>query len=146
MTATPSRTPNASAPAAGRSAFRLRAPLFLGALLGLPVLDGCSSACEENSCNCQEACNHLYLEGECNIVKVGNDSREERIGDCVAECEGALDTPGEVRDDYNPYEYTPANESESVRFTNDAEVALWMECVATTSCELINNGYCAPLP
>lgn len=114
------------------------------AAFGLLLAAGCGSTCESNSCNCQEACNRLYLESECNIVKVGGESVEERISDCLQTCENALEVPGEIREEYNPYDYTPSDET--VEFTNDKEVALWMECVAEKSCELINDGYCAPLP
>jgi hypothetical protein len=119
----------------------------LARLLPLGLLSfavGCSSTCEKNSCACQEACNRLYQESECNIIEVGNQTRDERILDCVQDCENALETPGEIREDYDPYEYTP--QDEAVEFTNDKEAALWMECVAETSCELIADGYCAPLP
>jgi hypothetical protein len=93
--------------------------------------------------NCQDACLKLYGESECNIQRVGDESRDERISDCLTECEAALLKPGEIREEFNPEEYTPSDEP--VEITNDQEAALWMECVEKTACELIDNGYCAPL-
>jgi len=58
------------------------------------------------------------------------------------ECESALKIPGEVGN-YTPNEYTPA--SEPVTLENDHQAAVWMDCVAETSCEFLDGGYCAPV-
>ncbi len=31
-----------------------------------------------------------------------------------------------------------------MRFQNDQETALWMDCVEATACELLDDGYCSP--
>lgn len=114
-------------------------------LLGLSAsLVGCGPDCEST-------CNTLYQEAECNLQSAGY-QRSELLLQCNDECEKALQNPGDVRPGYDPYEYTPTSDDQ-VTFTNDSEVALWMECVAETSCDLMgvnaNNegtpGYCAPV-
>lgn len=129
---------------AGRNAPRsprrapLRAALVTGALAlsgtGLALLSGCGP-------DCQSTCNRLYNESECNIQSPGA-TREELLGRCNTECGNALDVPGEVGD-YNPNEYTPSNEN--IELENDKRAAVWMDCVAATSCEFLNDGYCAPV-
>ncbi len=92
--------------------------------------------------NCQSTCNRLYQPSECNIQSPGQ-STEELLLKCLNECEDGLQVPGEIRAEYTPNEYTPSDDP--IIFTNDEEVALWMECIAETSCELISTGYCAPV-
>jgi hypothetical protein len=115
------------------SSFKLTA-LFLSAAL---ANTGCGSTC-------QSTCNRLYQEGggACNIQSPGA-TRTELLSLCMEECEDALEITGEARADYTPNEYTPADKS--IIFKNDKEVALWMDCVANTSCEFLDNGYCAPV-
>ena len=97
------------------------------------------------SVDCENTCNKIYLPGEpnCGIQSPGT-QQNEQIDRCNDECNAALDTPGEPRKAYKPQEYT-ADSQGDVTFTNDAEVALWMDCVAETSCELLNDGFCAPI-
>jgi hypothetical protein len=92
---------------------------------------------------CQSTCNRLYQEAEpsCNIQSVASD-RTELLTRCNESCEDALDTPGEIGD-YTPHEYTPS--SKNIDLENDKQAALWMDCVAETSCEHLNDGYCAPV-
>ena len=113
--------------------FKLSAVVLTSALIGT----GCGSTC-------QSTCNRLYQEGggNCNIQSPGA-ARVELVTLCLSECESALDIPGEARSDYTPYEYTPADKS--ITFKNDREVAIWMDCVATTSCDFLDDGYCAPV-
>lgn len=115
-----------------------RTVLLTGAVMAsgswLLLLTGCGP-------DCQATCNRLYQESECNIQSPGA-TRDALVTRCNQECEGALETPGEVGD-YQPNEYTPANES--VTLENDKMAATWMDCVSATSCELLNDGYCAPV-
>ncbi len=92
--------------------------------------------------NCQDTCNKLYSENECGLISPGA-SQADLLQTCNQECESALDNPGAIREEYRPEEYNAAQEE--VTFTNDAEVALWMECVAETACEYLDDGYCAPV-
>ena len=109
---------------------------LLGAALGLisAVAVGCGP-------NCESTCGRLYQSEQCNIQSPGSD-QEELITTCEDACEYALGRPGEVGD-YNPTEYTPA--SVSVTLQNDKQAAVWMDCVAETSCEFLESGYCAPV-
>ena len=124
----------------GRSSLRL--PLRTVAVTGALALSGSwlllLTACGPD---CQETCNKLYNESECNIQSPGA-TREELLGRCNTECENSLDVAGEVGD-YNPNEYTPSNES--IELGNDKQAAVWMDCIAETSCEFLTDGYCAPV-
>lgn len=114
---------------------RLVRPIAL--LLPLAALAGCESI------DCENTCNKLYQSGECGLESAGW-QQNELLDHCNNECETALKTPGEPRAAYTPDEYTPSNE-EDVTFTNDAEVALWMDCVDEKACDLLADGYCAPV-
>jgi hypothetical protein len=104
------------------------------ALAGALVLPGCGP-------DCQSTCNRLFQESECNLQRPGQ-SRDDLLRSCNQACEDGLETPGEIRAEYNPDEYTPSDQS--VRFQNDQETALWMDCVEATACELLDDGYCSP--
>ena len=97
---------------------------------------GCSA-----DLDCQSTCNRLYQTEECGIASPGS-TQSELLDLCNNSCDAALDIPGEVGD-YDPNEYTPA--SVSIDLENDKQAALWMECVSVTACELLNEGYCAPV-
>jgi len=60
----------------------------------------------------------------------------------MEECNSGLSTPGVVGD-YNPDEQIP--QSETPTLDNDQQTALWMDCVANTSCENLEKNYCAPI-
>ena len=101
---------------------------------------------------CQSTCNRLYQEDECNLQSAGL-TREELISTCMEKCENALDREGDLGD-YDPNQYTPANET--VELENDKQAAAWMECVASTACCQLgqsasqecasgSGGYCAPV-
>lgn len=104
-------------------------------LLAAGGLSGCGP-------NCQSTCNTLYAESECNLQSPGL-SREELLRTCESECESALTKSGEIRPEYKPDEDTPSDKS--VELTTDKEAALWMDCVAETACDLLDEGYCAPV-
>ena len=115
------------------STIKLTALALSAALLGT----GCGATC-------QSTCNRLYQEagGSCNIQSPGA-KQVELLTLCMDECEDALAIAGEARSDYTPDKYTPSDKS--IVFKNDKEVALWMDCVANTSCDFLDSGYCAPV-
>jgi hypothetical protein len=93
--------------------------------------------------DCESTCNTLYQTNECGLQSAGW-QQSELLNKCLDECTSALDNPGKIRKDYQPSEYTPSNQDD-VTFTNDEEVALWMDCVSETACDLLADGYCAPV-
>ena len=116
------------------------------ALLSLAVMaSGCGP-------DCQSTCQKLYgtkpncgdpdpKTGFNGLVRYGN-TREELLRQCEDECESALDNPGDVGN-YKPKEYSAV--SEAVELETDKQAALWMDCIAETSCKLLDEGYCAPV-
>lgn len=96
---------------------------------------------EEDEAACDEACDRLYGEGECNIQRPGQTAAEMHDR-CMDECTAAMEEDGEVGE-YDPYAYTPADVA--VELENRAQAELWMECVAATDCELLEGGFCAPV-
>lgn len=101
--------------------------------------------------NCQSTCQRLYGEStqrvygeqitDCGIDRAGRDA-SELVDTCMDECQAALEVPGEVGP-YEPYERTGS--SESVDIENERQAAVWMECIAETSCDRLREGYCAPV-
>jgi len=99
--------------------------------------------------DCQSTCNKLYGTapncgdpfGDQNKGLLGSLSRGERMSDCMDTCEDALKVPGELGD-YDPYAKKDWKD-EPPELQNDRQVALWMECVAETSCQNIADGYCS---
>lgn len=110
--------------------------MTVAALTGLTLAPGCGP-------DCQSTCNKLFQEvdGGCNLQRPGQ-SREDLLRSCNDACDNALDTPGEIRAEYKPNEYTRSDQS--VRFQNDQEAALWMDCVEAQACEKLDDGYCSP--
>jgi hypothetical protein len=128
-------------PALMEGAMRPTGPkAFLAALFaGMALTIG---ACQP-SIDCEATCNTLYQSGECALESAGW-QQNELLDHCNSECNTALKTVGDPRKDYKPEEYTPSNNDE-VTFINDSEVALWMDCVDETACDLLDDGYCAPV-
>lgn len=91
--------------------------------------------------NCQSTCEKLYIESECNIQRPGR-TTDELLQRCSNECEGALEQPGEIGD-YDPYDNSGSGSS--ITLDNEMQAAVWMECVAESACEKIDDGYCAPV-
>jgi hypothetical protein len=108
-------------------------------LVLLPALGAFAAGCGPD---CQSTCNKIYAESECNIPRPGS-TRDELLSDCEDSCEAALDKEGAIRAEYVPSERV--TNDEPVEYSNDQEVALWMDCVVATSCELLDDGYCAPI-
>ncbi len=103
----------------------------------LAFLSGCGP-------NCQTTCRRLYTAENdgCAIARPGNITADQLINTCMDECEGALEKPGDVGS-YNPFDN--AGTSTSVQIENEKQAALWMDCIAQTSCVDLNAGYCAPI-
>jgi hypothetical protein len=101
----------------------------------IALLTSCST-----SENCQSTCQTLYFEGECNIPTPGRTS-DQAFDDCVSDCQYAMERVG-VMGDYDPNERNTSGQSPTLE--NEVQAAAWMNCVEATSCELINDGYCAP--
>ena len=95
--------------------------------------------CSKSSNECLTTCTKIY-EG-CEILRPGA-SQDQLIDSCMEQCTNAMSTKGEVGD-YNPYQKLPP--SEKPELENKEQGALWMECVAETSCDLLEENYCSPI-
>lgn len=102
-------------------------------LVPLALWSGCGP-------DCQSTCHTLYDDGQCNIPTPGRDM-EDAFSDCVNECEYALSRTGEMGD-YNPDKQNTSGTSPVLE--NEVQAAAWMDCIEETSCEVIDEGYCAP--
>jgi hypothetical protein len=96
---------------------------------------------------CAAACEKIYGDGdgECNIQipgKTGESGRQEMIGACMDHCRNAMAHGGEVGD-YDPEVRTPGGDA--VALENRKQAELWMDCVTETSCENLDENYCAPV-
>ncbi len=108
-------------------------------LLCLPLpllLTGCGEP------DCQSSCDRLFGDGpdQC-ALQVPDTPAEEMIRSCLAHCNDALSRTGEVGD-YAP-NARPTGGSQ-VSLANEQQAALWMDCVAETACENLEEGVCAP--
>ena len=116
----------------------------IGRLLTLTVVSVTAALAAGCGPSCQSSCNRLYQDvgsGGCGIESAGT-TQSELVTMCLDACSDALDKTGDIGD-YNPYERTPSNIS--VDLENDRQAAIWMECVAETSCEYLDDGYCEPV-
>ncbi len=112
--------------------------LILISFVGLSsLLAGCADAHD-----CNKSCEKLFGQqaGECNIPIPGH-TGDEMLTMCEDHCEQAMSQAGEAGD-YNPNERTSGNED--VALENDAQAALWMQCVDETACDDLKSNYCAP--
>jgi hypothetical protein len=93
--------------------------------------------------NCQVTCDRLYGSSgdNCSIARP-NTSESDLKSTCMKACKEALKYPGEL-EGYDPDERQGS--SASVEITNDKQAAVWMDCIAETSCEDLEKGYCAPV-
>jgi hypothetical protein len=96
--------------------------------------------------DCQSSCDKLFGDksDECNIVVPGRSDdagRQDLRNECVSHCQQALARNGDVGD-YSPDERSSS--ADEVVLENEKQAALWMDCVAETSCEDLNSNYCAP--
>ena len=129
----------------------LSSPVAVLSIAGvLTLATGCGGP------DCNNTCQSLFSEGQvtawhdgesidkqaCGLEVPGRNTTE-LLTECVKECEGALDKPGDV----GSYDYTSGdrpNSSDSIRLTTDLQAAAWMDCVWETSCEYLDQGYCPP--
>ena len=114
---------------------------FALAMVATTLLTACASQHD-----CQSSCVKLFGEQaeQCNIQvpgHTGDEGRQEMIDMCEDHCEGAMGQAGEAGD-YSPNERTSGNED--VGLANDAQAALWMDCVAESACTDLKENYCAP--
>jgi hypothetical protein len=111
------------------------APVLLVALVAL--LAGCGP-------DCQSSCDKIFGDqaDQCGIVVPGQ-TAETMTRECVAHCEQALAENGEIGD-YNP-DVRATSGNDGPTLDNEKQAALWMDCVEETSCDYLNNGYCAPV-
>jgi hypothetical protein len=111
-------------------------------LSAMTLLMACDGISDGVPAECEVTCASLYDENECGLMRPGRSS-EELKETCIDACADAMAEPqGEVGD-YEPYERMPS--SVSVELENQAQAELWMECIADTSCEALDDGYCAPI-
>ncbi len=97
--------------------------------------------------SCYDSCEKLFGDGDgqCNIQipgKEGPSGRAEMVSRCVAHCESAMNRAGEIGN-YTPNER--ASGDDDISLENEQQAALWMDCVAQTSCDLLDKNYCAPI-
>lgn len=116
---------------------RLPSPNALASAVGLLAVAVTTSGCGPD---CYSTCGKLYLE-ECNFESPGQ-TQTELMDTCVETCESALSVPGEVGE-YNPFEKQPGDSA--ITIENDRQAALWMDCIAESACEKLEEGYCAPV-
>ena len=94
--------------------------------------------------NCQSTCDRLYgaTGDDCSITRPGVSSSTDLKNECMSVCGEALKVPGDLGN-YDPNEWQGSSDSVTVR--NDKQAAVWMDCIAETSCEDLEKGYCAPV-
>jgi hypothetical protein len=101
--------------------------------------------------NCQDTCNHVYAQSECN-VSTGQIEESLKIDECIEVCQDALQRNGEL-DGYDPY--SPYKGGTQPVIENEKQAAYWMECVwdnapepgPQAGCSLLEptEGFCAPI-
>jgi hypothetical protein len=108
------------------------------ALVAALALPGCGPTC-------QSTCNRLYSStgDNCNIVRAG-ETQSDLLNTCMDTCDNALTVSGEI-DGYNPNDRQHGGQSASALLSNEKRAAVWMDCVADTSCSDLDDGYCAPV-
>lgn len=109
------------------------------ALFGLVVFGIGLSACEDTR-SCQNSCRRAFRDEQCNFQVPGAET-PRLIRDCVTECEIALRQTGDLNG-YDPDVYGSVDRAQTFTLENEAQAAAWMDCVAETSCEDINEGFC----
>lgn len=126
----------------------IRHPNFVHSLLATLALGGAAlsgTGCETHDCD--STCQRLFVDGAvdgatgCGITHPGQSSND-LIDACNSSCNAALDNPGEMGN-YNPNER--ATGSVSVELETDIQAAAWIDCVWATSCDYLEDGYCAPV-
>lgn len=127
-----------------------RSPLILCLAASLSLFfSGCGNDCQSTCAklygtapNCGDPSGEKGTDSYFAGLNTFGQGREDKTRQCMDECEGALEKPGEVGD-YRPTEYTPSDQP--VTLENDRQAAVWMDCVESHSCENLSAGYCAPV-
>lgn len=98
--------------------------------------------------DCADTCGRVFEQGlvggeqACAAEHPGQNT-EEAVEACLSECEDALDNPGPMGS-YNPNERASGSQA-SPELVTDMQAAAWMDCVWTTDCDFLREGYCAPV-
>lgn len=111
------------------------------ALMFLPLVGLLATACGPT---CDSTCGKIYgqlADGNCNQRIPGEDPSAS-FDRCVDRCEAALDTPGELGD-YSPRDRITSGVIPDLE--NEKQAAVWMDCVDELSCDLLDDGFCAPI-
>lgn len=113
--------------------------------LALVSVIGLASGCGAQH-DCQSSCAKIFgsTDGQCNIQVAGHsddNGQSDMIKTCENYCENAMSQSGEVGD-YDPN--VRASGNEDVGLDNEAQAALWMDCIEETDCADIGDNYCAP--
>ena len=127
-----------------------RSSMFVRCAVAVSLfLSGCGNDCQSTCTklygtapNCGDPSGDPDSENYFRGLVTFGQTREKKMRQCMDECEGALEKPGEVGE-YAPTEYTPSDVA--VTLENDRQAAVWMECVESHSCENLASGYCAPV-
>lgn len=90
--------------------------------------------------NCSTTCFRAYAESDCNVPSPGV-PRDQRIDECIADCNAALDQAGPIGD-YSPL---ASGSLTRVELENERQAAAWMDCIAESTCEQLVAGRCSPL-
>ncbi len=101
--------------------------------------------------NCQDTCQHVYAQSECNVA-TGQLEETDKIDSCIETCQDALTKTGEL-DGYDPFEAYVLGDPPSLE--NEKQAAYWMECVWLNAPEPgyqagcanleTTEGFCAPI-
>jgi hypothetical protein len=94
--------------------------------------------------SCRTSCERLYGSGtdQCNINVPGFDGESganSLVIECSQECESAMAEAGSIGS-YEPN----SNTDTTVGLANEKQAASWMDCVAATSCDNMQKGFCQP--
>ncbi|MCP4806267.1 MAG: hypothetical protein GY913_05720 [Proteobacteria bacterium] len=103
----------------------------------LLLLAGCSMLTPR----CSSTCHRLHDADQCHIERPGRD-QDELYDNCVDECAQANQQAGDAGE-YDPFTRTEPNQS--IELDNRAQVELWAQCIDETACDVILDGYCAPV-
>ena len=114
--------------------------LFLATFTTSVFASGCGP-------DCTDSCQKIFGDksDQCNIQipgKTGAAGREEMVSACEAHCQHALKLNGDIGN-YEPNQR--ASGDDDISLENEKQAALWMDCVAETSCDNLNDNYCAPV-
>lgn len=103
----------------------------------LGSLSGCGPSC-------RTSCERLYGSGTdaCNIAVNGYEGEagaNSLIIECTQTCESAMAEAGALGS-YEPN----SNTDTKMTIANEKQAASWMDCVAETTCDNIQKGFCQP--